>query len=278
MAANTATPRLWSDYRAHRTVGYIPGCETLASNQNPQKYKGQRVVIGSVTDGYLPRRLSFRTPESFLNSSGAARRKFSSAPVRLGNPWHRSSERTGKGHGLGRSIRWTRISKRYGQCRQHQATAGCHEADLWCGHSHRLLYCPVFSGYHGFWGYLPSGQKSMRPDMVRKSKLRGGFKKTSLTIYVKTSWLGSAVTIYNKRDRSYFRGLEIKRNGWRKKTAVLRGQRAALRTSRAWAPGHCGLLLPWGSAWLGKHRATQPQNNLWINGFWHGAVLQCRTF
>lgn len=48
--------------------------------KNPQKYKGQRVVIGSVTDSYLPRRLSFRTPESFLNSSRAVRQKFSSVP------------------------------------------------------------------------------------------------------------------------------------------------------------------------------------------------------
>ena len=48
--------------------------------KNPQKYKGQRIVIGSVTDAICPRRLSFRTPESFLSSFGAARRKFSSVP------------------------------------------------------------------------------------------------------------------------------------------------------------------------------------------------------
>ena len=29
--------------------------------KNSQKYRGQRVVIGSVTDGYLPKRSSFKT-------------------------------------------------------------------------------------------------------------------------------------------------------------------------------------------------------------------------
>ena len=58
--------------------------------KNPRKYAGQRVVIGSVTDGYnpqeevfqntrkllpmatIPRRRSFRIPESFWNSFAAA--------------------------------------------------------------------------------------------------------------------------------------------------------------------------------------------------------------
>ena len=60
--------------------GYIPGCETLASNQKSAKYKGQRVVIGSVTDGYLPQEAQFQNTRKLLNSSGAVRQKFSSVP------------------------------------------------------------------------------------------------------------------------------------------------------------------------------------------------------
>ena len=42
--------------------------------KNPQKYKGQRVVIGSVTDGYLPLENSFRTPK-LLEQLRAVRRE-----------------------------------------------------------------------------------------------------------------------------------------------------------------------------------------------------------
>ena len=42
--------------------------------KNPQKYKGQRVVIGSVTDGYLPQEAQFRNTRKLLEqlkNSGA---------------------------------------------------------------------------------------------------------------------------------------------------------------------------------------------------------------
>ena len=59
--------------------------------KNPQKYKGQRVVIGSVTDGYLPQEAQFQNTRN-----------------------------------------------------QHQATAGCHEADLCCGHSYcQKIICEI---------------------------------------------------------------------------------------------------------------------------------------
>ena len=52
----------------YRALGYIPGCETLASHQKSAKYDGQRVVIGSVTDGYLPQEEQFKTPASCWSS------------------------------------------------------------------------------------------------------------------------------------------------------------------------------------------------------------------
>ena len=60
--------------------------------KNQQKYKEQRIVIGSVTDGYLPQEAQFQNTRN-----------------------------------------------------QHQATAGCHEADLCCGHSHcQKIICEIF--------------------------------------------------------------------------------------------------------------------------------------
>lgn len=34
--------------------GHLSRCQAPAPIRNPQKYHGQRIVIGSVTDGYLP--------------------------------------------------------------------------------------------------------------------------------------------------------------------------------------------------------------------------------
>ena len=89
--------------------------------KNPRKYAGQRVVIGSVTDGYLPQEAQFQNTRKLLEQL-----RGSEAEIRIC-----TNSRTGKGHGLlvdqyaGRGFQ-----KRYGQCRQHQAAAGCHEAGL----------------------------------------------------------------------------------------------------------------------------------------------------
>ena len=42
------------------------GYDVMNELKNPQKYKGQRVVIGSVTDGYLPQEAQFQNTRKLL--------------------------------------------------------------------------------------------------------------------------------------------------------------------------------------------------------------------
>ncbi len=53
-------------YRAYRGVGCISGCEELKPITNPHKYDGERIVIGSVTDGYNPYEEQFRRTRRLL--------------------------------------------------------------------------------------------------------------------------------------------------------------------------------------------------------------------
>ena len=100
--------------------------------KNPRKYAGQRVVIGSVTDGYLPQEEQFENTRKLLEQlkdSGAeilicTKSDLIVRDIDLLKEMGKVNcflvdQYAGRG-----------FQKRYGQCRQHQATAGCHEADL----------------------------------------------------------------------------------------------------------------------------------------------------
>ena len=100
--------------------------------KNPQKYKGQRLVIGSVTDGYLPQEAQFQNTRKLLEQLLGSKAEIlictkSDLVIRDID----LLKKLGKGHGfLVDQYAGRGFQKRYGQCRQHQAAAGCHEADL----------------------------------------------------------------------------------------------------------------------------------------------------
>lgn len=61
-------------HRAYRIVGTFLDIKHWPAIKNPRKYKGQRVVIGSVTDGYLPQEKEIRNTRRILEqlkNSGA---------------------------------------------------------------------------------------------------------------------------------------------------------------------------------------------------------------
>ena len=70
--------------------------------KNPQKYKGQRVVIGSVTDGYLPQEAQFQNTRKLLEQLRGSEAEIlictkSDLVIRdIGT----FLEKIGKGHGL----------------------------------------------------------------------------------------------------------------------------------------------------------------------------------
>lgn len=47
-------------------MGHFLRCEAWPAPKNPKKYAGQRVVIGSVTDGYNPEEATFRAGHKLL--------------------------------------------------------------------------------------------------------------------------------------------------------------------------------------------------------------------
>lgn len=53
-------------HRAHRAVGYVFRCKNWKPITNPHKYDGERVVIGSVTDGYNPYEEEFHRTRRLL--------------------------------------------------------------------------------------------------------------------------------------------------------------------------------------------------------------------
>ena len=53
-------------HRAYRTVGRVSGREDWKPIANPHKYDGERIVIGSVTDGYNPYEEQFRRTRRLL--------------------------------------------------------------------------------------------------------------------------------------------------------------------------------------------------------------------
>ena len=138
--------------------------------KNPQKYKGQRVVIGSVTDGYLPQvtvSWSINTlDEDFKNDMDNA----------------------------------VSIKRRLDAMKQVY-DAGIRTV---------CFIAPVFPGITDFEAIFHQVRNQCDLVWLENLNLRGGFKKDILDYIRKKhpDLVPLYNAIYNKRDRSYFRGLE----------------------------------------------------------------------
>ena len=120
--------------------------------KNPQKYKGQRVVIGSVTDGYLPQEAQFQNTRKLLEQLQGSEAEIlictkSDLVIRdidLSEDW--------EGHDSWYDqYSWTRISKTIWTMpsafkRRLDAMKQVYDAGI----RTVCFIAPVFSRYHGF--------------------------------------------------------------------------------------------------------------------------------
>ena len=210
--------------------------------KNPQKYKGQRVVIGSVTDGYLPQEAQFQNTRKLLEQLRGSEAEIlictkSDLVIRdidllkkLGKvtvSWSINTLDEGFKNDMDDAVS---IKRRLDAMKQIY-DAGIRTV---------CFIAPVFPGITDFEAIFHQVRNQCDLVWLENLNLRGGFKKASLTIYVK-----NILTWFRCTTLSTTRGTEatsvvwrIKRNGWRKKQLSLRGHE--LPYGRA-EPGHRSL-------------------------------------
>ncbi len=200
-------------------MGHFPWCEALAGNKNPKKYAGQRVVIGSVTDGYNPQEEQFGNTRKLLEQLIG-----SDADILICTKsilWYEilitEEAWTCNRFMVDQHTRW-KFQERYGLCFEHWAPYRCYEAGIWGRYPYSLFRIPVFPGITDFEAIF---------ERVRISAICSGSKisifeavsKDNYGLYRrKISWSVPLYDeIYNKHNRSYFEALEVKAEKMAKK-------------------------------------------------------------
>ena len=123
---------------------------------NPKKYAGQRVVIGSVTDGYNPEEAKYRRTRKLLEEL-----KDSDAEILICT----KSDLVLRDLDLLRQVKKVTVSwsvntldepfpYRHGQGREHRATPRSHAKVLRGGHPNHLLCVAHLPWNHRFQGYF----------------------------------------------------------------------------------------------------------------------------
>ena len=159
--------------------------------KNPQKYKGQRVVIGSVTDGYLPQEAQFQNTRKLLEQL-----RGSEAEILICT----KSDLV---------IRDIDLLKKLGKV---TVSWSINTLDEGFKNDIRTVcfVSPVFPGITDFEAIFHQVRNQCDLVWLENLNLRGGFKKDILDYIRKKhpDLVPLYDAIYNKRDRSYFRGLE----------------------------------------------------------------------
>ena len=180
--------------------------------KNPQKYRGQRVVIGSVTDGYLPQEEQFQNTRKLLEQlkgSGAELLICTKSDLVV-----RDIDLLKK---MGKvTISWSintldedfraDMDKAVSVERRLNAMKQVYDAGI----RTVCFIAPVFPGITDFEAIFQRVKDQCDLVWLENLNLRGGFKQEILNyIEEKYPHLTSLYhTIYHKGDRSYFRGLE----------------------------------------------------------------------
>lgn len=180
--------------------------------KNPQKYRGQRVVIGSVTDGYLPQEEQFQNTRKLLEQlkgSGAELLICTKSDLVV-----RDIDLLKK---MGKvTISWSintldedfraDMDKAVSVERRLNAMKQVYDAGI----RTVCFIAPVFPGITDFEAIFQRVKDQCDLVWLENLNLRGGFKQEILNyIEEKYPHLTSLYyTIYHKSDRSYFRGLE----------------------------------------------------------------------
>ena len=180
--------------------------------KNPQKYKGQRVVIGSVTDGYLPQEAQFQNTRKLLEQLRGSEAEIlictkSDLVIRdidllkkLGKvtvSWSINTLDEGFKNDMDNAVS---IKRRLDAMKQVY-DAGIRTV---------CFIAPVFPGITDFEAIFHQVRNQCDLIWLENLNLRGGFKKDILD-YIRKKYPDLVPlydVIYNKGDRSYFCGLE----------------------------------------------------------------------
>lgn len=180
--------------------------------KNPQKYRGQRIVIGSVTDGYLPQEEQFQNTRKLLEQL-----KDSGAEILICTKSDLVVRDIDLLREMGKvTVSWS-VNTLDEDFRRDMDKAVSIERRL---HAMKQIYdagirtvcfiAPVFPGITDFEAIFHRVKNQCDLIWLENLNLRGGFKQEILDyIQEKYPELTSLYQkIYQKGDRSYFRGLE----------------------------------------------------------------------
>ena len=180
--------------------------------KNPQKYRGQRIVIGSVTDGYLPQEEQFQNTRKLLEQL-----KDSGAEILICTKSDLVVRDIDLLREMGKvTVSWS-INTLDEDFRRDMDKAVSIERRL---HAMKQIYdagirtvcfiAPVFPGITDFEAIFHRVKNQCDLVWLENLNLRGGFKPEILDyIQEKHPHLTTLYqAIYQKGDRSYFRGLE----------------------------------------------------------------------
>ena len=180
--------------------------------KNPQKYRGQRIVIGSVTDGYLPQEEQFQNTRKLLEQL-----KDSGAEILICTKSDLVVRDIDLLREMGKvTVSWS-INTLDEDFRRDMDKAVSIERRL---HAMKQIYdagirtvcfiAPVFPGITDFEAIFHRVKNQCDLVWLENLNLRGGFKQEILGyIQEKHPHLTTLYqAIYQKGDRSYFRGLE----------------------------------------------------------------------
>ena len=182
--------------------------------RNPQKYRGQRVVIGSVTDGYLPQEEQFGNTRRLLEQlegSGAEILICTKSDLVV-----RDLDLLRK---LGKvTVSWSvnTLDEKFKNDMDRAVSIGRRLAAMKTVYDAGIrtvcFISPVFPGITDFEAIFHRVRSQCDLVWLENLNLRGGFKREILE-YIGRKYPGLVPlydAIYNKGDRSYFCGLEEK--------------------------------------------------------------------
>ena len=180
--------------------------------KNPRKYAGQRVVIGSVTDGYLPQEEQFENTRKLLEQL-----KDSSAEILICTKSDLVVRDIDLLKEMGKvTVSWSintldedfknDMDNAVSIKRRLDAMKQVYDAGI----RTVCFIAPVFPGITDFEAIFHQVRNQCDLIWLENLNLRGGFKKDILD-YIRKKYPDLVPlydAIYNKGDRSYFRGLE----------------------------------------------------------------------
>lgn len=180
--------------------------------KNPQKYKGQRVVIGSVTDGYLPQEAQFRNTRKLLEQL-----KNSSAELLICTKSDLVLRDLDLLKEMGKvTVSWSiNALEEAFQSDMDNAVSVERRLDAMkqvydAGIRTVCFISPVFPGITDFEAIFHRVKEQCDLVWLENLNLRGAFKQEILD-YIKSKYPQLATlyhVIYTEGDRSYFRDLE----------------------------------------------------------------------